>query len=44
MNAHPDIVVISASSGGLEALQGLLAALCDDRPVFDKYQSRDCWV
>jgi two-component system, chemotaxis family, protein-glutamate methylesterase/glutaminase len=29
MNTHPDIVAIGASSGGLEALQGLLAALSD---------------
>jgi len=29
MNAHPDIVAIGASSGGLEALQSLLAAPCD---------------
>jgi hypothetical protein len=32
MNAHPDIVAIVASSGSLETLQCLLAALCDDRP------------
>jgi hypothetical protein len=44
MNAHPDIVVFGGWSGSLEALQCLLAALCDDRPVFDKYQSRDCRV
>ena len=29
MNAHPDIVAIGTSSGGIEALQSLLAALCD---------------
>ncbi|HVI62219.1 MAG TPA: chemotaxis protein CheB [Bradyrhizobium sp.] len=29
MNAHPDIVAIGASSGGIEALQSLLAALSD---------------
>jgi two-component system chemotaxis response regulator CheB len=29
MNAHPDIVAIGASSGGVEALQSLLAALSD---------------
>jgi two-component system chemotaxis response regulator CheB len=29
MNAYPDIVAIGASSGGIEALQSLLAALCN---------------
>ena len=29
MNAHPDIVAIGASSGGIEALQSLLAAISD---------------
>ena len=29
MNTHPDMVAIGASSGGIEALQGLLAALSD---------------
>jgi two-component system, chemotaxis family, protein-glutamate methylesterase/glutaminase len=29
MKAHPDIVAIGASSGGIEALQGLLEALLD---------------
>jgi two-component system, chemotaxis family, protein-glutamate methylesterase/glutaminase len=29
MNTHPDIVAIGASSGGVEALQSLLAALSD---------------
>src|SRR6516162_4411733 len=29
MNAHPDIVTIGASSGGIEALQSLLAAISD---------------
>jgi hypothetical protein len=29
MNAHPDIVAVGASSGGIEALQSLLAALSD---------------
>jgi hypothetical protein len=41
MNAHPDIVALRGWSGGLEALQCILAALCDDRLVFDKYQSCD---
>ena len=29
MNAHPDIVAIGASSGEIEALQSLLAAISD---------------
>ena len=29
MKTHPDIVAIGASSGGIEALQSLLGALCD---------------
>jgi hypothetical protein len=36
---HRDIVAIGASSGGIEEVGALLAALRTNRPVFDLAQS-----